>query len=448
MKILDILNELDSNSSRLFKESVVEKYKNNELFSQCLRQSMDPQIRYFINKTPKERIVDTIDPDQYTLKYALDFIMENFATRKITGNAAKTEYATLLGSLDPDDAVVLERVVKGDLRCGVKTATVNKIFGDDYIYEHPNLLCSPFSEKGVTTLFKKNKYVLCQMKSDGARAQIVIHPDKVVAYSRKGNIIDFRGRLDYMCSIPDLVGKVIDGELLSRTNGIVDNRQTCNGITNKLIQSTISEEELDRVFMTAWDIFPYENMKTKTPYRVPYEQRFANLQQVIDLPQNIFFEMIESHKVYSLEEAEAIYNKWMDDGFEGAILKSPDLIWEHARSKDAIKVKAEETGEFVVYGWEFGNPGTQNEHGLGGLLVATRCGKLRTKIGKGYSQPERDTFFGLGVERADEMIGWIVECNFNSITKGKNKDTSSLFLEKFIKIRLDKTEANSLEELQ
>ncbi|HET8689585.1 MAG TPA: hypothetical protein VFM18_23490 [Methanosarcina sp.] len=455
-KIIEILNKIEATSSRNEKEDIIAQHKDNPLFQLVLKASMDPQITFYLAKLPKVSLVENNCLEPVTLEEAINDAINLLAGRKVTGNAARAWYDNTSASLSVEDRIVFERVIKKDLRCGTKEATVNNAFGYEFIYEHPNLLCSPFSEKDVTKLFKKNPTVYCQMKSDGSRCQIVILEDQVIAYTRKGNILDFGNRLDHLLSIPELKGMVIDGELLTRRNGVVDDRSTCNGIINKLIQGTIPQEELDLVFMTAWDIFPWENMKTKTPFKVPYKDRLSNLENIIN-QENVLFvlesflELIETHEVSSLEEAETIYNKWMESGKEGAILKSPDMIWEDKRSKNAIKVKAEETAEFVVVGWEYGEDDKQFSYALGGLIVETSCGKLRTKIGKGFKEEERLNFLGYETPQGlDDAIrsGLIVECNYNSITRSKNKDTASLFLEKFIKIRFDKTTANSLEEIE
>lgn len=461
VKIIDILNRLESTSSRNEKESIISEYGDNEDFKKVIKSAMDPMITFYMSKLPKydankDAGSSIMGDESITLIEAVDTAVSQFATRNVTGNRAKQLFVELIESIEPkEEREVFARVIKKDLRCGVKESTINNAFGYEFIYVHPNLLCSPYDEKDVTKLFAKvkkaNKRVICQMKSDGARCQIVILPNHVFAFTRKGNLLDFEGRLDRLMQYESLHGMVIDGELLTRTNGVVDNRQTCNGIVNTLIQGTITPEDLDKVFMTAWDIFPYENMKTKTPYSVPYEQRLEQLKNVtetLSVSTNSKIELIEYHSVDTIEEAETIYNKWMADGHEGAILKNPDMIWDDKRSKDAIKIKAEFEGEFRVVGFEYGEPGKQFEHALGGLIVETECKQLRTKIGKGFSEQDRLTFLGYG--NPDDMIGanLIVEIGYNSITKSKDKDTSALFLEKFIKIRLDKNEANKLSELK
>ena len=46
-----------------------------------------------------------------------------------------------------------------------------------------------------------------------------------------------------------------------------------------------------------------------------------------------------------------------------------------------------------------------------------------------------------------DFLGKIVEVKYNDIIKSKGKDEISLFLPRFIKIRDDKDQANSIEEI-
>lgn len=121
--ILDILNELASDNSRLAKEAIMHREKDNVLFQRVIKATYDPTINYWIKAIPPySQVAETI-----SLSEALNGL-EPIATRKVTGNAAIEQLVVLLSSLDCADAQVLERVIDRDLDCGVQTTTVNKIW--------------------------------------------------------------------------------------------------------------------------------------------------------------------------------------------------------------------------------------------------------------------------------------------------------------------------------
>jgi ATP-dependent DNA ligase len=48
---------------------------------------------------------------------------------------------------------------------------------------------------------------------------------------------------------------------------------------------------------------------------------------------------IPSYRVYSMKEAQAIADEYISEGFEGAVVKKLDTIWEDGTSKDMVKIK-------------------------------------------------------------------------------------------------------------
>jgi len=67
---------------------------------------------------------------------------------------------------------------------------------------------------------------------------------------------------------------------------------------------------------------------------------------------------------------------------------------------------------------------------------------LRVNVGTGLSDEERQNFW------VDGLQGKIVEVAYNEKITSKGKDTASLFLPRFMGIRLDKNVANTLGELK
>ena len=139
--ILQILNDLKDISGRNDKIEKIASLKTDHLFSKVLNAALNPKIRYFMDTIPKvkpdvkKKVVETsvFDDDDVQqpvdLNSAIDGLIENLASRKLTGNAAKAYVVDLLESLPVDDREVISRIIKADLRCGVKAATVNAAFG-------------------------------------------------------------------------------------------------------------------------------------------------------------------------------------------------------------------------------------------------------------------------------------------------------------------------------
>lgn len=57
MNIYKIIEELRSDNSRLYKESILKQEYDNELLKKVLVMALDPNINYFIKKIPEYKAV-------------------------------------------------------------------------------------------------------------------------------------------------------------------------------------------------------------------------------------------------------------------------------------------------------------------------------------------------------------------------------------------------------
>jgi hypothetical protein len=123
MSVLKILNDLAATQSRLEKEAILKREITNQSLIDTLEAALNPFVNYWIIKIPEYTSANS----DIGLQYAISKLRD-LSDRKLTGNAGIAHLATLLSQCNPDDAVVLERIIGRDLRCGVSEATVNKIW--------------------------------------------------------------------------------------------------------------------------------------------------------------------------------------------------------------------------------------------------------------------------------------------------------------------------------
>src|ERR1035437_789564 len=86
---------------------------------------------------------------------------------------------------------------------------------------------------------------------------------------------------------------------------------------------------------------------------IPYKDRIERLTKV---GKNVIDKIIvlATEIVHSKEEAQVFFEKQLDAGEEGAMIKNMDAVWQPKRSKDIGKMKAEEVADLVVVGVEEG----------------------------------------------------------------------------------------------
>ena len=419
MEIFDILEELASDNSRIFKESVLKREQNNDVLKRVFQLALDPNINFWIKKIPGYQLGKK---PVWALQEA--FVQLNaLINREVTGNAAIDHLSEVLSNLDAKDAKVVERIIGRDLRCGVNDATVNKIW-KNLIPEFNVML----ADKKVANI----KFpAICQTKMDGIRCHLTLQGDELIAFSRQGKPIDTKGKLFAQAIKFMKEGETWDGELVCFKDGKPLDRKASNGILNKAIRGTISEEEADLITFTAWDIIDDVNT---------YQKRFDLLTARFMYP-NDKFRLVHSVVVNSAEDADVEFAKALEAGEEGVILKNFHGKWEGKRSKNLCKLKAEETADLRVVRWEKGTG--KNANRLGNLICQTEDGLLEVSVGTGFSDEDRDAL------TPENTVGRVLEVMYNMVIKAKTKDAKHcLYLPRAIRFRDgEKTVANTLEEI-
>jgi DNA ligase-1 len=441
------MNLLETTSGRNDKIEILRDNATNTLLQDAIYHALSPYIQYNIRKIPKYTATGTKDVAWFISH------LDQFSERKVTGNAAIQLLTELLSSMDPDSAIVAERIIKKDLRCGVQESTVNKVW-KGLVPNYPCLLGKGYDEK---TIQKIQWPAHSQLKADGMRVNVIYRIDEgsgesITIRGRSGKLVDLYGYFDDdFIDLGNTVGSsvVFDGELVVLDDdGSVMSRKKGNGILNKAVRGTISKEEASRVRMRVWDMIDYDaflEFKDVTPYRT----RFADLKEAIStcptttasaLKDTIRYELIQWRIVQSLDEALAHYEEALAAGEEGIMLKNIDSPWEDKRSQHLVKMKAENDCDLEVIGWNPGTPGTKNENKMGSLVCASSDRMLEVSI-SGFSDDLRDEI----TANINDWIGRIVTVLYNERITSKDKSrqgVDSLFLPRFVELREDKEEAD------
>lgn len=428
MSILDILNEVASDNSRTHKEEVLRQNKDNQVLSNVFRLAYDRQIMYFTRQIPDERNWAS-RPGGLTLAEALDTLENVVFLNRLRGGENEKMMEDLFARLYRNDAEVLKRVILRDLRIGATSSTANKVW-PDLISKAQFMLCSTESDRIVYP-------AISQIKEDGTRAKFIFDGEEARLITRAGNEIETHGVFDRWARDHLSAGDTLDGELVAFENGRRLNRQTSNGIVNKAVKGSISKPEAQKLTFICWDI----ETRPGDNYHTRYSELEGFVNKVVNLEDETRVMLVESRWVYSYEEALAHFKEARQRGLEGTILKNAKSFWEPKRSKELVKFKAEYEAEFKVVGVEEGRG--KNKGRLGALLIESADGKVACDVG---------IFKDVGGDKIrDEW--WanppkIVTVRYNERINSKGSDKQKLFLPRVIAERLDKTEADTVEQME
>lgn len=432
--IYKMLQELQNEPSTNKKVEILEAYKSvyaKQFFIYTLND-----VKYGIKKTPSYIPVMESEINFGDMLVLLD----KLSSRELTGNAAIDAVSNLLNKCSEEDAYVFLCMLQKKTRCGVSSALVNKVY--------PNLITLPAKVMKAQSYSEKNMKnivypAISQRKCDGARCLGVntsLNSDEEVFFmsSSGKNYYGLSKLAEELSRLPK--DYVYDGELLVvDEDGKVLSRKLGNGILNKALHNTISEEEASRVRFVLWDCIKMDEYVNESSNTF-YEETYTKLTNILKDNFKII-SFVESKIVNSKEEALEHFKEMLERGEEGTILKNIHSTWENKRSKNCVKFKVVIQTTMKVCDFLVGKEKYANS--LGSIVCESSDGMVRVNVGSGLSDEDRQLIWNNQSEYKEKFI----EIESNGLILADD-GTYSLFLPRFIEVREDKTEADSFDTIQ
>ena len=166
----------------------------------------------------------------------------------------------------------------------------------------------------------------------------------------------------------------------------------------------------------------------------PYWKRLGQLAVFLEYPL-ARFQVVETRVVDNAEECEATLEEFVNEGFEGAMLRDRDSLYKQGRhtlkSQALMKLKRFEDDEATIIGFEEKmhneNEKTTDERGYSkrshkqeGMVPANTLGALvvkwkdvEFKIGSGYNDIQRQELW----DNRDSLLGKLVTYKFQETSK-------------------------------
>jgi DNA ligase-1 len=450
-----LIEEIASDNSKLHKEAVIrrEALAGNKDFFAGLRYALDNIDTFGVKKVP-----ELYDAPGKGLSFAeFKDLADKLIKRELTGGAATQAISDVMWKATRDEWNGWYRLILlKDFKAGFSESTVNKAVKDvnaAYVVPTtPYMRCS-LPAKSNMEEWDWSKGIYSETKADGMFANVNVSEDSYVWVTSRGGTLFPAGVL----GIEDELAATLDkgtqthGELTIYIDGVLQAREIGNGIFNSLLKGGTLEAN-QKVVYDCWDQIPLSVALPKGKYAVTYDVRFDNIKRQIVKAHNdavkngtkTSVHMTETRVVYSMAEAIVHYKEHRARKLEGTILKTPELIWKDGTSKDQVKMKEEIDVELKVIGF---NPGKgKNADTFGSIQCQSECGLLEANF-SGFEDDMRKAIWA-------DRINWpgkIITGRSNSLlapSKGKKNGMWSLFLPRFIEERMDKTVADTLEQIQ
>lgn len=409
-------------------------------FKECFELAYSPTINFYMKQLPQPV---QITEERHVTKLGEGlWALDEISSRRLTGNAAKSFYQELLLGMHFSDQVVMNRILRGDMRCGVGKTIINKIWAG-LIVIPPRQGAASMNEKSLKKLKSINNLAI-ELKSDGSYAASVCGEFSTMM-TRNGNPLVIEPLVAHLSS-GHFEGFALEGELVYDLAKAT--REEGNGIITKIVKGTASEEEKEGAFLQVWDCIDLGSYKSKGKYPVSNKERRELLESMVlnydgyclDKGIAVKILIIERKEYVSVEEAMEIFEGYVRAGMEGAIAKDMDAGWvDTGKPMTCIKIKRKEPADLKVVGSYEGKQDSKNVGMLGGLHCESECGTIKVNVGSGFIDQERNTYL--------TDYPKVIECEYDSITIDKKTKQKSLFLPIFKRARFDKDIADNYQDI-
>ncbi len=198
------------------------------------------------------------------------------------------------------------------------------------------------SSKTLKQMKIEGKKIIVQPKLDGNRCIVVVRKNGAVAYTRKGDVMPVQlGHI--LDSLVETLNQsafeelIVDGELYCDPSVMSFN--VLNGLIKKQSATVEQQEQRKNIKFHIYDVM----------LNVGYEKRV----QIIANFASEHVHVVESKEIIATDEnIQTELERWLEQGYEGLMIRVLGIGYENKRSWQLVKVKLFEDREFTLIGFE------------------------------------------------------------------------------------------------
>lgn len=381
--VYSILEALESDASRLFKEDLLRKHRSNDLLRRTFVAAGDPYTNYYVSKfkMPAASPTPLVDNDRQLAAF-LDVLLPDLSSRKIVGNEAKSVVGAAFQMMTPLQQKWCLRILLRNLRVGVLETTVNKVWPGaiaKFSVQLAETLKSHFEPgKGLVIDGELSFPVRVEPKLDGLRCVAVKNNGEVTMFTRNGTVLDTLPTIKAALESAPWDNFVLDGESLgsdwNESASVVMSRK------NNKDDSGIKYHVFDAMELEDWrDQKSTTDLESRT-------QLVADL--ISGLPPGSPVVQVPGETVDCIAGLMKFYSTAMEEGHEGIMVKDLNAAYCFKRSDSVMKLKPVTTWEGVVVGNYEGKRGSKREGLWGGFEVLLPNG-IVTRVAGGFTDRQK-----------------------------------------------------------
>jgi len=395
--VIDILEQLEANNSRLFKEELLESQVTNDLLKKVFVVAGDPYLNFYVNKfkmplaTSRRRTDDTIVGD------FIGFIKERLSTRALTGNAAKDAVIGEFTKMDERQQKWCQRILLKNLRCGVQSTTVNKVWPGAIVgfsVQLAETLETRYEDgKGIIICEPVMYPTWVEPKLDGLRCVAVKHSGEVTMFTRNGTVLETLPRIKSLLEAAPWDEFILDGEVMG---------ETWNDSASVVMSHKKGKDDSKMIFHV-FDALPFSDWHDQESH-LDLEDRLELVKELVSKIGDPVVAQVQGRLIKDQEELLTAYLHDTDAGYEGIMVKDLVAPYLFKRSSNIRKMKPIATYEGVIVGHYEGRRGSKREGLWGGFEVVLPNGVV-TRVAGGFTDKLKAD---INID-PDSWIGRIIE---------------------------------------
>ena len=392
MKLEEILDLISKTKGSIAKSEILREHIDNLWLKKVLRYGLDQMMPFHIVKVPKVKDRDRDGHLSEPFRWGLFFhTADRCAFRQVTGNEAIDEMHAVFEKVTAEEEKWMRKILQKRLSIGVATKSVNKIW-PDLVPTFEVSLAQKFELKRI----KDMESVYVEPKLDGIRCFAIVENGEAQLFARSGKLIsNFDSTIG--AALGELGDGCYDGELMGED-------------FVALMRQAYRKENVDieHAFLSLFDYLPLEEWKSGDVVMTTQE-RYTELNAHFDAISTPYITIVERHEVPArLEDIMALHHTFVQEGFEGAMVKTIDAPYRFGRSYDVMKVKEFHDVDLPIIGLE---EGTGRHVGRLGAVKIDFNGVI-VKVGSGFSDEQREQVWN----DQDSFMGRIIEVRYQEVT--------------------------------
>jgi len=270
------------------------------------------------------------------------------------------------------------------------------------------MLAHPLNQKWLDKWFKEDGYIIVQPKLNGLRCRAIITPTEVQLLSSQANPFDIVHISDQLRTLADIINMygmtqiMLDGELYKHGMPFQD-------ISSRVRRQSVRHEDQKSLTYTIFDRIVSNHEQDK---------RINFLTELNDVVLNnglTSLRILPTYQCNSPRELSTYYARFLDENYEGIIMRRATGMYEAKKSQNLMKLKPRKKTEADVIGVieevdKYGN--------LKGALGAFMCelpDGTRFSVGSGFTAAQREEWWGLGMKKPVRILVYYQELSNSGV---------------------------------